>query len=62
VPPERACGARAADDRVDPASRAALASFERAAGPTVEGMIAIEFLIVLGKAFGGGPSPGGREH
>jgi hypothetical protein len=62
VPPERSRAARAADDRLDSAARAALASFERAAGAPVAGMVAIEALVALDESLGSGPSPAGREH
>jgi hypothetical protein len=53
--------ARAADDRRDSAARAAIASFQRAAGLPVDGMASIELSVALAKAFGGGPSPEGRD-
>jgi TPR repeat protein len=49
-----------ADERLDPATRAAIASFQRAAGLPVDGLVSIELLVALGKALGG-PSPEGRE-
>lgn len=59
--PDLADEARAADDRLDSAARAAIASFQRAAGLPVEGMVSIELSVARAKALGGGPSPEGRE-
>ena len=53
--------ADATDDRLDSAAPAAIASFQRVAGLPVDGMASIELSVALAKAFGGGPSPEGRD-
>jgi peptidoglycan hydrolase-like protein with peptidoglycan-binding domain len=59
--PDLANAARAADDRLDSVARAAIASFRRAAGLPVDGMVSIELLVALANGLGGGPSAEGRE-
>ncbi|MCC2663800.1 MAG: peptidase caspase catalytic subunit p20 [Geminicoccaceae bacterium] len=51
-----------ADGRLDPAARAAIATFQRAAGLPVDGAVSIDLLVALGRALAAGEGSGaGRE-